>query len=84
LENSVVIQPSFIDDDVVIKNSVVGPYVSVGKGTIIENSVIQNSIVQTKSNIKNKLIGNSMIGNSVKLEGRLEDLSIGDFNALVQ
>ena len=84
LENSVVIQPSFIDDDVIIKNSVVGPYVSVGKGTIIENSVIQNSIVQTKSNIKNKLIGNSMIGNSVKLEGRLEDLSIGDFNALVQ
>ena len=84
LENSVVVPPCFIDDDVVIKNSVVGPYVSVGKGTIIENSVIQNSIVQTKSNLKNKLIGNSMIGNSVKLEGRLEDLSVGDNNVLTQ
>ena len=84
LENSVVVPPCFIDDDVVIKNSVVGPYVSVGKGTVIENSVIQNSIVQTKTNLKNKLIGNSMIGNSVKLEGRLEDLSVGDNNTLVQ
>jgi len=84
IENSVVIQPCFIDDDVVIKNSVVGPYVSVGKGTVIENSVIQNSIVQTQTNLKNKLIGNSMIGNSVKLEGRLEDLSIGDCNVVIQ
>ena len=84
LENSVIVPPCFIDDDVVIKNSVVGPYVSVGKGTVIENSVIQNSIVQTKTNLKNKLIGNSMIGNSVKLEGRLEDLSVGDNNVLTQ
>ncbi len=84
LENSVIVPPCFIDDDVVIKNSVVGPYVSVGKGTVIENSVIQNSIVQTKTNLKNKLIGNSMIGNSVKLEGRLEDLSVGDNNVLIQ
>ena len=84
IENSVVIQPCFIDDDVVLKNSVIGPYVSVGKGTVIESSVVKNSIIQGKSNLKNKLIANSMIGNSVKLEGRLEDLSVGDYNALIQ
>jgi glucose-1-phosphate thymidylyltransferase len=84
MENSIVIQPCFIDDDVVLKNSVIGPYVSVGKGTVIESSVVKNSIIQSKSNLKNKLIGNSMIGNNVKLEGRLEDLSVGDYNALIQ
>jgi glucose-1-phosphate thymidylyltransferase len=84
MENSVLLPPCFIDDDVVLRNSVVGPYVSVGKGSQIENSVVKNSIIQTKSFLKNKLIENSMIGNNVKLEGRLDDLSIGDYNSLVQ
>lgn len=83
LENSIIVPPCFIDADVVIKNSVVGPHVSVGKGTHIENSVVKNSIIQGKSVIKNKLIHNSMLGNSVKLEGRMEDWSIGDHNVIV-
>ncbi|MDB5282984.1 MAG: dTDP-glucose pyrophosphorylase [Bacteroidota bacterium] len=84
VENSVVLHPCFIDDDVVLKNSVVGPYVSIGKGTIIESSVVKNSIIQSKTVLKNKLIENSMIGNNVKLEGRMDDLSVGDCNSLVQ
>jgi glucose-1-phosphate thymidylyltransferase len=84
VEHSVILQPCYIADDVVIKNSVVGPYVSVGKGTVIESSVVKNSIVQSKTIVKNKLIENSMIGNNVKLEGRMDDLSVGDYNVLVQ
>jgi glucose-1-phosphate thymidylyltransferase len=83
-ENSVIISPCFIEDDVVLRNTVVGPYVSIGKGTVIENSVVKNSIIQSGSILKNKLIENSMIGNNVKLEGRMEDLSIGDFNVSIQ
>lgn len=82
IENSVVVPPCFIDDEVVIKNSVVGPHVSIGKGTVIEQSVIKNSIIQTKTIVKNKLITNSMIGNSVKLDGKFDDLSIGDHNVI--
>jgi glucose-1-phosphate thymidylyltransferase len=74
-----VIEPSFIDEGVVIVDSVVGPYVSVGKNTVIENSVIKKSIIQTNSVLKNKLIENSMVGNNTKLLGKAEDLSIGDY-----
>jgi glucose-1-phosphate thymidylyltransferase len=84
VENSVVLQPCYIEEGVVLRNSVVGPHVSISKGTVIENSVVRNSIIQGKSIVKNKLIENSMIGNNVKLEGRMEDLSLGDYNALVQ
>lgn len=84
IENSVVLQPSYIEEDVVIKNSVVGPHVSIGKGTIIEGSVVKNSIIQSKTIVKNKLIQNSMIGNNVKLEGRLDDLSVGDYNSIIE
>lgn len=84
MENSVVIAPCYIEDDVVIKNSVVGPHVSISKGTVIENSVVKNSIIQSKTILKNKLIANSMVGNNAKLEGRFEDLSLGDYNSLIQ
>ncbi len=84
LKNSVVIEPCYIEEDVTITDSVIGPYVSISKGTQIENSVIKNSIIQSKTILKNKLIANSMIGNNVKLEGRLEDLSVGDYNSLIQ
>jgi glucose-1-phosphate thymidylyltransferase len=82
--DSVIIPPCFIEEDVVLTNAVIGPYVSISRGTVIENSVIKNSIIQEKTIVKNKLIENSMIGNSVNLEGRMEDLSIGDYNTSIQ
>lgn len=83
MENAVVLHPCYIEEDVVIKNSVVGPHVSIGKGTIIENCVVKNSIIQGKTTLKNKLIANSMIGNSVRIEGKMDDFSIGDHNVLL-
>jgi glucose-1-phosphate thymidylyltransferase len=77
--NSVIIEPCFIGENVVIENSVIGPHVSVGEKTRISGSVISNSIIQTHSVIQNKIIHNSMIGNFVELTGNKEDLSIGDF-----
>ena len=84
VENSIIVHPSYIEEGVVLKNSVVGPYVSISKNTTIENCVIKNSIIQSKTILKNKLIENSMIGNNATLEGRMEDLSVGDYNTLIQ
>ena len=78
-DNSVIIPPCFIGQNVRLVNSVVGPHVSIGENTVIENTVIKNSIVQTNSSVKNVVIKNSMIGNKVELEGNELDLSIGDF-----
>ncbi len=80
VENSVVVHPCYIEKGVVIKNSVVGPHVSISAGTVIEQCVVKNSIIQAKTVVKNKLITNSMIGNSVRIEGRMQDLSLGDYN----
>ena len=78
--NSIVIEPCFIGDNVTLINSVVGPHVSLGKGTNVENSVIRNSIVQNNSKIVWANIANSMIGNNAEVHGRAMDLSVGDFN----
>jgi glucose-1-phosphate thymidylyltransferase len=79
--NSVIVEPCFIGEGVIIENSVIGPHVSVGEKTKISNSVVSNSIIQTNSSIQNKVIHNSMIGNFVELKGAKEDLSIGDYIA---
>jgi len=82
LENSNIIEPCFIGENVVLKNTTIGPFVSVGNGTIIENSTIENSLIQTNSEIKNAKLNNAMIGNNVKYNGEFTSISIGDYSVL--
>lgn len=80
LENSVIIQPSFIGENCSFVNSVVGPHVSIGMNTKVENANISNSIIQTNCKIKNAVISNSMIGNFAEYARNAEDLSMGDYS----
>jgi len=82
LENSEIIEPCFIGENVVLKNTTIGPFVSVGNGTVIENSIIENSLIQTNSEITNAKLNNAMIGNNVKFNGEFTSISIGDYSIL--
>lgn len=80
--NSTIIQPCYIGENAVIENSVVGPHVSIGKGTRVVSSVIKNTNIQLDSQIENAVISNSMIGSKVVYKASVQDLSIGDFSTL--
>ncbi|TXG37116.1 sugar phosphate nucleotidyltransferase [Seonamhaeicola maritimus] len=82
LENSEIVEPCFIGENVVLKNTTIGPYVSVGNGTVIEDSTVKNSLIQTNSSIKNANLDNAMIGNNVKYNGNFTSISIGDYSVL--
>jgi len=82
--NSVLIEPVYLGENVEIDNAVVGPYVSVGDNSKISESRIQNSIIQKDSQIKNANLANSMLGNFVTFEGKATDLSVGDYNTISQ
>lgn len=77
--NSIINEPCYLGFGARIENSVIGPYVSVGKGSNIVSSVVENSIIQSHTTVENKIISNSMIGNHVILKGNKSNLSIGDF-----
>jgi glucose-1-phosphate thymidylyltransferase len=81
-EGSNIIEPCFIGKNVILKNSTIGPHVSIGENTVIENSTISNTIIQTNSNINNSTLSNSMIGNHVKINNNSQELSIGDYNEI--
>src|SRR6185369_1322270 len=74
-ENSVIIQPSFVGENVDLKNSIIGPHASIGANSKIENSVVANSIIQTNCTIKNAIIDNSMIGKFAQYINKAEELS---------
>ncbi|MFA7444642.1 MAG: sugar phosphate nucleotidyltransferase [Flavobacteriaceae bacterium] len=82
-ENSNIIQPCFIGENVVLKNATVGPNVSLGDGTIVENSTISNSLIQTHAKITNANLDNAMIGNFATFDGKFTSVSIGDYSELV-
>ncbi|MCB0456744.1 MAG: nucleotidyltransferase [Flavobacteriaceae bacterium] len=81
-ENSKIIPPCFIAEGVKLINATIGPNVSVGEGTTIENTTVKNSIIQSQSVIKNATLDNAMIGNYVMYDGNFTQISIGDYSEL--
>lgn len=82
LENSKIIEPCYIGQNVELINSTIGPNVSVGDGCKISDSSIEESLIQTFAEIKNAKLKNSMIGNFAKYNGDFTEISIGDYSAL--
>ena len=82
LENGKIIEPCFIGEGVMIRNSVVGPYASIGKNTTIESCVVSDSIVQHATSLANVVLKNAMIGSNVTYNGLAQDLSIGDYTEI--
>ncbi len=82
LENSTIIPPCYIGEDVYLINTTVGPNVSLGKGCHVKDSTIKNSLVQTNSHIRNANLDNAMIGSHAVYDGNFTSISIGDYSVL--
>lgn len=81
-ENSTIIQPCYIGENVILINATVGPNVSLGNGCHIINSTVQNSLIQNHSHIKNAKLDNAMIGSHASFDGNFTSISIGDYSVL--
>ena len=82
LENSQIIEPCFIADGVVLKNTTVGPGVSIGANTVISDSTVKNSMIQANCQIEKSHLDGAMIGNHVRYSGSQKHVSIGDYSEL--
>ena len=80
--NSTIIQPCFIGENVVLTNSTVGPNVSIGNNCKVDDSAIRNSLIQNNTQILNATLDNAMIGNHAKFDGNFTSISIGDYSVL--
>jgi len=80
--NSTIIPPCHIGNNVSIRNSVIGPYVSIGDRCVLKQTVLKNTVIQTNSEIQYAVFENSMIGNNAYYKGTPKTVSLGDFSQM--
>jgi glucose-1-phosphate thymidylyltransferase len=76
--NSIIVPPVHIHPTVKIKNSIIGPYVTIAAKCEIEDSILRNSIVDEQTYIKDVMLQESLVGRNVDLIGRYRQLNLGD------
>jgi len=75
---SKIIDPVYIEDDVVLKSAKVGPNVSIGRGSVIEKSELTDTLVGANTKIVGSTLRNSVIGDSAVIEGVRGELTLSD------
>jgi len=76
--DSTIIDPVYIEDNVTLRKSKVGPNVSIGAGSVLDGSEVSNSIVGSNAKITKSIVRNSLIGDDTSLEGVKGELTVGD------
>jgi glucose-1-phosphate thymidylyltransferase len=77
-ENTVFIQPVSVGKSCNIKNSIIGPNVTIGDDTNVDSSIIKNSIIGAYSNLYDIVLDFSLIGSDTSIRGETRTLNIGD------
>jgi glucose-1-phosphate thymidylyltransferase len=78
------IPPVFVHPDATIERSVIGPYVSIGKDAEVRGSILRDTLVDEAAKLEAVMLSRSIIGRWVTLEGRPQQLNIGDSSTLEQ
>ena len=82
LENVAIISPVYIGKGSVIRNTVIGPNVSVAEECTIDRAILEDCIINRGSHIKDIVITHSLVGENVYVSGKGERLNIGDDSVL--
>ena len=76
--DSTIIDPVYIEDNVTLKKSRVGPNVSIGAGSVLDGVEVSNSIVGADAKITKSVLKNSLVGDYAVVEGVKGEMTIGD------
>ncbi len=77
-ENTIVIHPVSIANGSNIKNSIIGPNVTIGENVSINNSIIENTIIGAYTELEKVVLHASLIGSDAYIRGYSQSLNIGD------
>lgn len=77
-ENTIIIHPVHIAENVNISNSIIGPNVTIGENANIQYSVLKNSIIGSFTKLEQVILQNSIIGSDASVKAASQSLNIGD------
>jgi glucose-1-phosphate thymidylyltransferase len=75
---AVIVPPVYVHPTAVIENSVVGPYVTIGRDARIQNAVIRDSIIDPGASVSNCVLTDSIVGENAGLSGQARTFVLGD------
>ena len=78
LEDTIIIPPVFIHPEARVSTSIIGPFVSVGAGSLVQHSSIRDSILSPGAHITNANIEGSLLGYDVVVNGLIGKFNLGD------
>ena len=74
--------PVFIGKNVKIKDSEIGPFVSIGDNTDISNSNIESTLIYNSVKVSNADIKNSILGAYSIYDGSNKEIFLGDYSQI--
>ena len=77
-DDNVIMPPVFIHPDARVNASIIGPFVSIGPGSLIHNSTIKDSILSQGAHITNAQLEGSLLGYDVVVNGMKGKFNLGD------
>src|SRR5688572_12790111 len=77
-ENTIIIQPVSIAEGCDIKNSIIGPNVTIGEQTTVNYSIVKDSIIGSFADLYDIVLTHSLIGSDTEVKGESRSLNIGD------
>lgn len=83
IENTVLLEPVHVERGAVVKNSIIGPNVSIAAGSQIDHCVISDSIINANNQVSHLVLNQSLLGDAVNLIGSPRRMNIGDHSHIV-
>ena len=78
-----IVEPVYIEDGARIARSTVGPNVSIGAGTVIEDSEVKDTIIGSKAKVSGSRLHDSLIGDEAVIQKVRGSLTVGDHSELL-
>ena len=83
LKDGMLIEPVAVGEGASIERSIIGPYVSIGKDTVIRDSIVRNSIIGNRVKIDNSLLEDTIISERVDVKGSFRSLNLGSSTQVI-
>ncbi len=78
LKKNIIKPPVYIPSNCSVKNSIIGPYVSLGENVTLENVLLQDAIVGSNSELINLMLKHSVVGMHTKISSKWNSINLVD------
>jgi glucose-1-phosphate thymidylyltransferase len=77
-----IVDPVYIEDNVTLADSTIGPNVSIGTGSTIEGSELRDTVIGAGSKISQSRLSGSMIGDAAQVSGVKGQVNVSDHSVV--